>query len=102
MTHIDCFIFSLIKNKMTTVYIVFNRTHKSCNCEVFGVYRTKEEAIKYLLGFIIDGHNPEKCDTGEFCDQCEYYKMARDDLINTGTTEEEYEIIEVEVGKKWY
>lgn len=93
---------SFIRNKMTTVWIVFYRTHKACNCEVFGVYETQEEAIKYLLEFITDNHDPAKCEAGEFCDQCECYEMAHNDLINTGKTEEVYEINEMEVGKKWY
>ena len=88
---------------MNTVYIVFYREIKGCNCEIFGVFKTKYEAIKSLLGFITDNHNPLNCkNSSDQCDQCEYYNDAMTDLINKNQTEETYEIIEKIVDKKWY
>ena len=43
-------------NKMTTVYIVYEIEDKACNCEVLGVFTTKDLAIKSLLKFTTDNH----------------------------------------------
>ncbi len=86
---------------MNTVYIVFERADKSCDCEILGVYAIKEEAVNYLLGYITDDHDPAICDVKN-CDICDTYEYVRSDLQSENQAEDIYEIIEMEVGKKWY
>ncbi len=86
---------------MNTVYIVFERADKSCDSEILGVYETKEEAVDFLLGYITDDHDPSVCNE-DGCDLCETYEYVQSDLQSENKAEDTYEIIEMEVGKKWY
>ncbi len=90
------------KTMKNTVYIVFNRDpHKSADCEIFGAYLTKDEAIKNLVGYITDEHDVSNCKI-DLCEQCGHCNDVICDLTNTNQTEETYEIIEMVLGKKWY
>ena len=86
---------------MNVFVVMYLDAHKSQNSEILGVYKTKEDAIDLLVGYLTDNHNPGVCNING-CEWCSLYHEYKDSLESEGVANDEYEIHQVELGKKWY